>query len=350
VPVLLPNSPWQKEVHTCVPDVSASLFRPRAAGAGGYRRIGVLEQPRVQGLKAHLEERYGVGVSGLVPLDVGVFRVDRGDGSRWVARVFPARRPLAGVQEDAAILQRLEQGGFPAERGAHPEPVSELAGQGVLVTGFLEDHGPLRPGRPAALLGALLGRLHAHAAPDARAGGAWHHLSFTGGPREELAAGAELLEDHLAQVRVRDLSLFDRLRDEVDRIDDCHDLPHAFVHPDFVPANAISTADEKLAIVDWTGAGRGPRLWSLGFLLWAAGARDLRLVDLVVSRYRRWVELEPAELNRLEGAIRGRPVVLEAWSVCAGRRELAAALDRTERIQELARSIAICARRAFSAA
>ena len=166
---------------------------------------------------------------------------------------------------------------------------------------------------------------------------------------EELAAVAELLEDHLSQVRVRELSLFDRLRDEIGRIDDCHDLPHAFVHPDFVPANAVSTADEKLAIVDWTGAGRGPRLWSIGFLLWAAGARELRLIDLVVSRYRRSIELEPEELDRLEGAIRGRPVVLEAWSVCAGRRELADAVDRIERADELARSIAICARRAFTA-
>jgi aminoglycoside phosphotransferase (APT) family kinase protein len=308
----------------------------------------VLEQLRVEALKGHLEERYGVQVVDLARLDRGVFRVDRGDGSRWVARVFPSSRPLIGVQEDAAILQRLEQGGFPAERCADPEPVSELAGQGVLVTGFLEDHGQLGPGRAAAILGALLGGLHAHAATNARPGGAWHHLSFTGGPREELAAVADLLEDHLSQVRVRDLRLFDRLRDEIDRIDDCHDLPHAFVHPDFVPANAVSTADEKLAIVDWTGAGRGPRLWSIGFLLWAAGARELRLIDLVVSRYRRGVELEPEELDRLEGAIRGRPVVLEAWSVCAGRRELADAVDRIERADELARSIAICARRAFT--
>jgi Ser/Thr protein kinase RdoA (MazF antagonist) len=329
--------------------VSASLFTHRVRSTAGYRRSRVLEQPCVEGLETHLEERYGVGVAGLVPLDVGVFRVDRHDGSRWVARVFPARRSLAGVQEDAAILQRLEQGGFPAERCAHPEPVSEFAGQGVLVTGFLEDHGPLRPGRAAALLGALLGGLHAHAATNARPGGAWHHLSLTGEPREELAALAELLEDHLPEVRVRELSLFDRLRDEIDRIDDCHDLPHAFVHPDFVPANAISTADEKLAIVDWTGAGRGPRLWSIGFLLWAAGARDLRLVDLVVSRYRRSIELEPEELERLEGAIRGRPVVLETWSVCAGRRELADAIEGIERADELARSIAICARRAFVA-
>ena len=316
--------------------------------ARGYRAGWMLEPPRVDGLGTHLEDRYGVEVAEVVPLDLGVFRVDRRDGSRWVARVFAAGRPLAGVEEDAAILRGLERAGFPAERCAHPEPVSEFLGQGVLVTGFLDDHGPLRPGRPAALLGYLLGRLHRNPAAGVRPGGAWHHLSFAGGPREEIAAASELLDDHLPRVGIRELSLFDRLRDEVEQTDDCHDLPHAFVHPDFVPANAISTAEEKLAIVDWTGAGRGPRLWSLGFLLWAAGARNIKLVDLVVSRYRRSIELEPAELDRLAGAIRGRPVMLEAWAVCAGRRELADAVERVDRAGELAREIAAAARRAFA--
>jgi hypothetical protein len=117
--------------------VGASPLGGWVSGVGGYRRGGVLEQPCVEDLETHLEERYGVGVADLVPLDAGAFRVDRRDGSRWVARVFPARRPLVGVEEDAGILQRLEVSGFPAERCAHPEPVSELAGQGVLVTDFL---------------------------------------------------------------------------------------------------------------------------------------------------------------------------------------------------------------------
>lgn len=308
----------------------------------------MLEPVHVEGLGRHLEDRYGIDVARVAPLDHGVFRVDRHDGPRWVARVFGSERPLATVHDDAEILVRLERAGFPAERCAHSEPVSEFLGQSVLVTTFLEDHGPMRPGRPAAILGALLGGLHARAGTNVREGGAWHHLSSAGGPREEIAAAAELLDDHLPQVGVRELPLLDRLRDEVARTDDCHDLPHAFVHPDFAPPNAISTADGKLAIVDWAGAGRGPRLWSLGFLLWAAGARDLRLVDLVVSRYRRAVQLEPAELDRLDGAIRGRPVMLEIWSVCAGRRELAAAVDRIERAGELATSIAVCAQRAFA--
>jgi Ser/Thr protein kinase RdoA (MazF antagonist) len=318
---------------------------------GAYEAIvgeAMVEALRVGGLGRHLEDRYAVEVAQITALDLGVFRVDRRDGSRWVARVFAADRPLVTAQEDAAILQGLERAGFPAERCAHPEPVSEFLGQSVLVTDFLEDHGPLRPGRPAGILGALLGRLHTHPAANLRSGGAWHHLSFAGGPREEIAAAADLLEEHLPGVGVRELALFHRLQDEVARTDDCHDLPEAFVHPDFVPANTISTADGKLAIVDWAGAGRGPRLWSLGFLLWAAGARDQRLIDIVVSRYRRSVELEQSELDRLEGAIRGRPVMLETWAVCAGQREIADALDRIERAGNLAASIAVVARRAFA--
>ena len=103
-----------------------------------------------------------------------------------------------------------------------------------------------------------------------------------------------------------------------------------------------------LAVVDWAGAGRGPRLWSIAFLLWAAGARDLRLVDVVVSRYRRSVDLEPAELDRLESAIRARPSVLEAWAVCADRRALTAAIDRVEATRGLAKLIAARARQAFT--
>ena len=45
-----------------------------------------------------------------------VFRVDRGDGEPWIARVYPPARPEAGVEGDAAILRFLEQRDYPAER------------------------------------------------------------------------------------------------------------------------------------------------------------------------------------------------------------------------------------------
>jgi Ser/Thr protein kinase RdoA (MazF antagonist) len=295
-------------------------------------------------LVRHLEQRYRVRVTGVEALDVGVFRVDLDGEPKWVARVFPCARALADVEGDAEILRLLERRDFPAERCAHPEAVSSLDGQGVLVTEFIEPGPPLRPGHPAAILGSLLGRLHANPGTGLRAGGAWHHLSMVGGPREEVAAARVLLEEALPRVGARELSLFDRLRDEVDAVDDCQDLPHAFVHPDFVPANAIPTPDERLVIVDWAGAGRGPRLWSLGFLLWAAGSRSMRLVDVAASRYRRHVTLEPEELARLENAIRARPLMLECWAFCAGRRQLSDAVQRVSDAGGLAARIAATAR------
>jgi Ser/Thr protein kinase RdoA (MazF antagonist) len=299
-------------------------------------------------LARHLRGVYDVGVVGVDLLDVDVFRVDRDEGPSWVARVFPVARSVAGVRGDATILHALERAGFPAERCAHADPVSTLAGRGVLVTEFVQPAAPLRPGRPAAILGALLGRLHANPGAGMREGGAWHHLSFVGGPAEEVAAAGVLLNAARPRVAVRQLALLDRLCDEVQATDACQDLPHAFVHPDFVPANAIPTVDERLVIVDWAGAGRGPRLWSLGFLLWAAGARSPRLVDVIVSRYRRHVTLEPEELARLDGAIRARPVMLESWAFCAGRRELADAVRRVSEAADLTHGIATRAREAFA--
>jgi hypothetical protein len=103
--------------------------------AGGF--VASLLARTTDGLAGHLAARYDIEVTGLTELDLGVFRVDRADGDAWVARVFPAIRPLSEVEGDADILGRLERAGFPAERCAHAEPVSELAGQGVLVTGFV---------------------------------------------------------------------------------------------------------------------------------------------------------------------------------------------------------------------
>ncbi len=309
---------------------------------------GVLESVNGDRLAEHLADRYGVAVTATAALDVSVVRIDRADGPSWVARVFSGARPVAEAEADAQILRALERGGFPAERCAAADPVSMFDGRPVLVTGFVEPAAPLRPGRSAALLGALLGRLSAHSAEGLRAGGAWHHLSPTGGPAHEIAAARQLLEEHASQIGLRDLGDYHRLCDLVERSDDCSDLPHAFVHPDFVLRNAIPTADEQLVIVDWAGAGRGPRVWAIGVLLWAAGSMHPRLIDVVSSRYRRHVRLEEGELARLAGAIRGRPTMLECWSVCTGRRSVADALVRVQEVGDRAERLAAQARRELS--
>jgi hypothetical protein len=212
-------------------------------------------------LEAHLGERYGVRLAGIAALDTGVFKVNLADGPAWVARVFDAGTPQDAVEGNAAMLRALERRGFPAERCAHAEPVSRMGSQTVLVTGFVEAGPPLTGGRPVAILGSLLGGLHA------------------------------------------------------------------------VPGDGMRPA----------------RLWSLGFMLWALGFRSMKLVDVAVSRYRRHVTLTPEELERLPGAITGRPLMLACWSVCHGRRELAEAVAEAERNAAFAEQVAGAARRAFAA-
>lgn len=85
----------------------------------------------------HLEKQYGIAVSRMSRLDSG-FKVERRDGPSWVARWFPPARPRAVVEGDADVLRFLEENDFPAERLAHPEPISDLDGFTILVTEFVE--------------------------------------------------------------------------------------------------------------------------------------------------------------------------------------------------------------------
>jgi Ser/Thr protein kinase RdoA (MazF antagonist) len=311
--------------------------------------------PEPEELVAHVAERHGFRAQTLFTLDQDVVLLRRDDGPNWVARIFPPQRPLARVQGDAEILDWLAAQDYPAERCAVADPVSELGGCGVLVTEAvgavpraqrreaIKDAGGIRG------LGSLLGRLHtlpaARGAP-ARGGGAWHHM-VDGTPADELATASSWLEQAEADAPARDLAHFGALSDALDRADACEGLPQALIHPDFVLANVVATPEPSMVLVDWAGAGRGPRLWSLAFLLWAEGFKDLRRVDLAVAGYRRHVQLEPEELERLEAAVGARPLVFDIWRLRNHGLGASDAAQSVERTRELARAIAARARAAI---
>jgi methyltransferase (TIGR00027 family) len=307
-------------------------------------------------LPAELEARYGIQVARLTELDLGVYRVGRRDGPDWVARVFAADRPLAAAEGDAALLARLEQQEFPAERCAAAEPVFTHEGQGVLVTRYVA--GPRADGSRATFgrLGGLLGQLHLLPVDDVRrpgdhvrAGGGWHHLIHQGSPAEEIAAARSGLEALAPGLPADQRPLLAALLAELDRADGCTDLPQALIHPDFVPANAILTPDGDLVVVDWTGAGRGPRLYPLAFLLWAAGCSGPSRLDAVVAGYREHVTPGEDEISRLAGAIWARPLILACWMVLAGRKGLAETVPELAAGRELAERFAVQAAAAFRA-
>jgi Ser/Thr protein kinase RdoA (MazF antagonist) len=276
-----------------------------------------------------------------------------------VARVFPPHRPRAAVEGDAAILEWLAAHGYPAERCADPEPVSLLDGQAVLVT--LAVGAVPRAQRRAAIkdaggirgLGELLARLHRlplghDAGATNRAGGAWHHM-VDGSPADELAVARGWLEEAEQRSPARDLARFGDLFGALDAADACAGLPETMIHPDFVLANVVATPEPGMVLVDWAGAGRGPRLWSLAFLLWAEGAKDLRRVDLALAGYRRHVQLQDAELQRLEAAIGARPLVFDIWRLCNHGRGLAETAQSVSETRALARAIATRARATLGA-
>jgi Ser/Thr protein kinase RdoA (MazF antagonist) len=285
-----------------------------------------------EALAAHLEAHYGIRVARISTMEGPVYRVDRADGQAWVARVFPPPRTRKQVEGDAEVLRYLERRGFPAERCACPEPVSSCGTETVIVTEHVD--GPIAHGDAPTLtaLGELLGRLQTLSVDDAvaRKAGSLHHSSPNGGgPGADLAAAASWLDGVETLVRPAYRAQYDSLRELLERTDAGDDLPTSFVHPDFHRGNVLESSD-GFVVIDWTGAGVGPRVGALGMLLFTAVAKqyageaphapDVARVDAVVAGYRNHVQLGPDELARLADAIRRPPLVLSCFLFWAGVR------------------------------
>ncbi len=286
----------------------------------------------VEELRAHLVDLYGIHVQAMLTLDQDVILMRRSDGPNWIARVFPATRGVDAVRGDAEILEWLAEVGYPAERNATDEPVSELDGCAVLVTEAIAS--ARGPDRRKAIkdvggirrLGELLAELNTLSVPagaPSRPGGAWHHMA-AGMPAAEVEAARLMLEEAESRATARELGTFTRLTEELDSLDAGDGLPEAFVHPDFVLANVVATAQPGMVLVDWAGAGIGPRAWALAFLLWAEGAKDPRRAALALAGYRRRVKLEPEEIERLPAMMRARPLIFDIWRLHGGHKSAAA--------------------------
>jgi Ser/Thr protein kinase RdoA (MazF antagonist) len=225
------------------------------------------------------------------------------------------------VAGDAEILDRLAEAGIPAERTAAPEAVSELEGQGVVVTQFLAGAAPGRSKKSLREVADALGRVHALAdrtgALD-RDGGSLHHVAaYEGRPDRDLALAAAMLDDVADRIPAARRRRFDDLRAQVAEADDCADLPVGLTHPDPVLKNAVRT-DDGVVLIDWTGVGRGARLpslaWFVGTVAGARGEWDRDRLAAIATAYRAHVQLEPAELTRVGSALAMRRLWLAAWN------------------------------------
>lgn len=264
-------------------------------------------------LPARLEEHYGITVTKLTKLDVGVFRVDRGGkDTPLVARLFSRARPYALAEGDLAVLRYLAEAGFPAERPFGAEPLTPHEGQALLVTEFIRQvPKPRRPPYPIVRLGAMIGRLHGLPVPPGadRPAGALHHFA-EGTMADELRAVAGWLDGIDDQASDGAGDALGALRSAVATADGGDGLPVALVHPDPVPKNVIFTANGPV-LVDWTSAGRGPRLASMTLVLrsgWAAVP--------FMKGYSRVISLTDDERDRLAGLLFSRQLIDLVFGVC----------------------------------
>ena len=282
-------------------------------------------------LKVHLEDRYGVRIRSMAPIVAsgmtysGTLRVDHDGGLPWIARVFSSPADtLSRLEGDAEILRFLARCDFPAERLAHEEPVSVMDGSGVIVTEFVE--GGRTIDNPANNvpstwheLASLLGRLHAlppAGGAVARDGGSFTHAGpqhdgvlYDGRPGRCLEAAMSTLVSVEDSVSPDGREKFEWLRDQVENADDAEGLPQALTHGNYNGWVAVGRPG-SLVLVGWAGAGHGPRLASLAWLLLtgAHSAEATDFIDAIVGGYSQHIRLTAEELRRLARVIEMVPL------------------------------------------
>jgi Ser/Thr protein kinase RdoA (MazF antagonist) len=202
--------------------------------------------------------------------------------------------------------------------------VSEFDDTFVLVTRFVNG-GPL-PGNSEkfAMMGDLLGRLHALPFDESasRPGGAsGDDPGREGSPRQDLMAALSFLDAVDTKVTKEHRERFEQLRDQVRSADDGHGLPEALLHGNLLhaPDHALLTDNGPVAI-NWKASGRGPRLADFAWLMWGARWVEGDGISAAVNAYRRHVELTDEELDRLEAVMYIRPLYLTCFDY---RRSLA---------------------------
>lgn len=300
-------------------------------------------------LVGFIERRYaatGMRLDVLADGVKSVYRVRRAGGLDWVLRAYP---PDGAAQAGAlaTMLLFLEGRDHPAERvvrAANGSAFVSHAGGHLLVTTFLGE--PLQAWAPTTgspvpsptpvhtpqvleALGAALGRLHA--------------LRLTGGeglppagmlPRPELAWASECLASVDGRVPSELMADSQRLVRAVRDVDRLEDLPSCLIHNDCNLGNAVLTPEGEVVLVDWEGAGLGPAVVDLGFLLSSCYSRregrvDTQAVYAVIDGYRRHHSLSAAEIGRLRDAVGFRAMVLLA---CCLPRRVSNALADDEQI------------------
>lgn len=242
-------------------------------------------------MRAVLREHYRVRDPDPQPLphswEGNSFHQARPNSAGWVVRVVPGDRAIG----DAKVLSFLEQARYPAPRvvrTVHGKATIPYGSQRVLVTTFI-------PGSPADLspdalygLGQRVGLLHSLRLP------ATYELPSAGMlPATDMATARGRLRPLVPLPSPELTDAYNRLVSAIQRIDPGEDLPRTLIHNDAHPGNAIVIPDGTPMFIDWSGAGLGPPMVDLGFLLISS--------EVAIS----WATPIPPAAGRVEAMVDG---------------------------------------------
>lgn len=225
-----------------------------------------------------LELEYGLAAPTLTSLhqfehdDRGVYRVDAPGHPPYVLRAYQRERAaVSHLAGSATTLLFLEEADFPAPR-IHRTKYEELIGQmqgwsTLLLTYF--------PGEMAGStvaefqqLGALLARLHclditqtSYPLPPCR----WQPNQKIADWLTQLQAVAPAVPPELQGLHAFSIAILSQVLQ-------WPSMPTGLLHADPNSFNAIRTSIDERILIDWDGAGVGPALLDLGYLLLTAHA------------------------------------------------------------------------------
>lgn len=261
-----------------------------------------------------------------LPGDSGkyIYQVKLSSGATWVLRVIEDASKATFI-ELAHLLLFFEQQHYPAERivfTVEQTTIVNVSNWHLLMTTFLVGI-PLDYVPPTfSLLGAVVGRLHALQSSLTYVPSQASML-----PSGELAFAQQQLDTIASRLPRPYIARYEWLENALLSIDRGASLPMTLIHNDCHPGNALVTAPGHVILLDWEGAGMGPAILDVGFLLvncdrkapWEplstrSSHPDEGLLQAVIEGYCQYHQLTTDELNYLPDAIRFRSLVFGACS------------------------------------
>lgn len=270
-----------------------------------------------------VEETYDCRRAVLQPIspylleDRGIYRVDWEDGTSSVLRAFLADVAVE-LTGHAAVLDYLQQRGFAA---AHVKRTSDGAllacyqGWTALLVSFLEGEVADFALHSLNLLSGCTGRLHTLShdvlaeaesvrLPDSRlrpTQPASHAI-------DNLIQALPHVPEALRQFCEASIAALQH----VQQVQQARLLPETILHGDCWPGNAVRTPEGGIALIDWDGAGIGPAILDVGYLLLTchlgkpqlpAMQPDEQRIATVVRGYCQQRRPSATELSVLEDAL-----------------------------------------------